>query len=240
MSSNFTGPLKNKVRTEGPRKWQSGLPIGSETGSYIHEKWDFVKPSDLDTTNDWTVVKDSSAAVAVATDADGGAITLTSEATTDDDGASIQSVQNCFSLSSGKQLWFDCRVKVSDADDMDMFIGLSDTFATNPEAVLADDDKLGFQIDDGDESILCKSEKNGTETSTDSGEDAADDTYVRLSMHYDGAGQVKYYINEGLKATHTTNLPDDLQLCISAMELSGSDSGTKSMTVDYIEIWQER
>ncbi len=43
----------------------------------------------LDSTNDWTVVKDSSAAAAILADTVGGVVKLSSQATTDNDGASI-------------------------------------------------------------------------------------------------------------------------------------------------------
>jgi hypothetical protein len=41
-------------------------------------------------------------------------------------------------------------------------------------------------------------------------------------------------------ATHTANLPDDENLAIGAMELSGSATGTKSMTIDYLMAVQNR
>lgn len=239
MASHFTGPLLGQNKKSGSREWYSERPLDNDP-DFIHERWDFVKPSDLDTTNDWTVVKDTGAAVAVAADEDGGAITLTSAATTDNDGSSIQSVQNVFSLSSGKQVWLEGRLKISDADQMDVYFGFSDTFATNPEAVLTDDDKCGFQIDDGSASILAKSEKNGTETSTDTGKDAVDNTYVTLGLHWDGVSSVKYFVDGERVAAHTTNIPDDLQLAIAVMELSGDATGTKSMTLDYIDVMQER
>ena len=44
----------------------------------------------VDTTNDWTVVKDSGATVAIVADTVGGELGLTSAGTTDNDGASIQ------------------------------------------------------------------------------------------------------------------------------------------------------
>ena len=53
----------------------------------------------LDNTNDWTVVKDSGASAAIAADVVGGAVTLSSTATTDNDGASIQG-NEIFSVAS--------------------------------------------------------------------------------------------------------------------------------------------
>lgn len=239
MSAHFTGPLLNKENNNGSRVRYSNKPLSNEPG-YIRYMWDWVNPSEYDSTNDWVQIKDTGASVAVGTDADGGTLVLTSTATTDNDGASIQSAQECFSLSSGKQLWFEARLQVSDADDMDVFVGLSDAFATNPEAVLTSADRCGFQIDDGNASILCKAEKNGTESSTDSAKDAADATNVVLSFYWDGKNKIEYSVDGALVATHTSNIPDDEQLAVALFELSGSATGTKSLTCDYIEVVQER
>ena len=101
-------------------------------------------------------------------------------------------------------------------------------------------DRIVFQVDDGDASILCKTEKDGTETSTDSGIDLADDTYVKLGIAVAGTGSAKFYINDLLVATHSANIPDDENLTIAAMSVSGSASGTRLTTLDYMMASQTR
>ena len=60
------------------------------------------------TTLRWTIVKDSGASAAIVADATGGEIALTSSATTENDGASIQGKQEIFSLPStaGDASWY--------------------------------------------------------------------------------------------------------------------------------------
>jgi hypothetical protein len=193
----------------------------------------------VDATNDWTVVKDSGAAVAIVADTVGGEVALTSTATTDDDGASIQG-NEVFAVAAGKDMWFETRIKCTDADQTDLCFGFTVNFATNPEAMLTAADRIVFEIDDGDASILCKTEKNGTETSTDSGIDLADNTYIKLGIAVSSTNAVYFYINNALVATHTTNIPDDENLTIAAMSVSGSDSGTRVTTIDYILAAQTR
>ena len=41
-------------------------------------------------------------------------------------------------------------------------------------------------------------------------------------------------IKDKLVATHSTNIPDDENLAIAAMSLSGSASGTRVTTIDYL------
>jgi hypothetical protein len=138
-------------------------------------------------------------------------------------------------LTAGKQTWFEARVKVSDADDVDMFVGLGITDTTP----LDTSDRVGFQILEGDASIKCITEKNSTETNTDSGSDAADATYVKLGFHYDGSSAVRFFINRSLCATHTTNIPDDEQLAITLLIVNGA-VGNDTLTIDYIYCAQER
>jgi hypothetical protein len=79
---------------------------------------------------------------------------LTSTATTDNDGASIQAGVASFARTSGKKLWFECRVKVSDIDS-DLFVGLSEVIATNPEDVLgATIHKIGIAVQSDNDSGL--------------------------------------------------------------------------------------
>ena len=187
----------------------------------------------FNSTNDWTVVKDSGATVALVADAVGGELALTSTATTDNDGASIQG-NEIFAVAADKNIYFQTRIKCTDADQTDLCAGLSVNFATNPEAMLTAADRIVFQVDDGNASILCKTEKDGTETSTDSGIDLVDATYILLAFSVNGTGAVKFYINSTLVATHGTNIPDDENMTVAAMSLSGNATGTRITTLDYI------
>lgn len=187
----------------------------------------------LDSTNDWTVIKDSGATAAIAADAIGGRLALTSAATTDDDGASIQG-NEIFRVATGRTIWFETKLQCNDADQTDICAGFTVNFATDPENMLEAADRICFQVDDGDASILCKTEKSGTETSTDSGVDLEDATDTRLSILVDGTSSVKFYINRQLVASHTTNIPDDENLTIAAMSVSGSATGTRATSIDYM------
>ena len=124
---------------------------------------------------------------------------------------------------------------------MDICVGLTvNPLATNPEAMLAAADRIVFQVNDGDSNILCKTEKDGTETSTDSGIDIASGTAVTPpGFHVTNTSSVEFLVNRLLVATHTANIPDDENMTIGAMEL-GSATVTKSMSVDYLFASQTR
>ena len=147
----------------------------------------------LDSTNDWTVVKDSSASGYRKKDVVNGAVTLSSQATTDNDGASIQG-NEIFALSSTRDIWLETKITPTDAEGnaMDICIGLTVNFATNPENMLTATDRIVFQVDDGDSNIDCVTEKDGTATTTDSGVDIASGTAVTLGFHVKGTGSVEF------------------------------------------------
>lgn len=189
-------------------------------------------------TNDWTVVKDTTASAAISADAVNGILALTSTATTDNNGASIQG-NEIFKVAAGRTMWFATRLQCNDADQTDICAGFTVNFATNPEAMLAAADRICFQINDGNASILCKTEAGGTETSTDSGVDLVDSTDVDLAILVESTGSVKFFVNDKLRSTHTTNITAT-ELTVGVMSVSGSASGTRATLVDYVLAAQTR
>ena len=245
MAVHFTGPILFAGK-DGNRKWFNNLPI-DKNPDYVVYFDDFTGIA-LDTTNDWTLIKDSSATAALGADIESGTLVLTSQATTDNSGGSVQG-NEIFKIatgSTGRDIWFETKLKVGDSEGsaIDLCVVLTVNFATNPEAMLTAADRIVFQVDDGDTNIDCVTEKDGTATTTDSGVDISDDTYVTLSFKVSGKNRssaiVEFFVNRNLVATHTTNIPDDENLAIGVMELSGSATGTKSATVDYLFAAQDR
>ena len=200
----------------------------------------------LDATNDWTVVKDSGATVALQADALNGVVDLTSAATTDNDGSSIQG-NEIWGLPStaGEKLYFEARFQISDADQMDVFIGVCENFATNPEAIFTASNRIGFQIDDGDATPHLITESSDSETDTTlSGttydlSDATDVTVSFVATKGTSTDVVDFYINRTKVGTHTTNVPT-ANMTQAAAEVSGNATGTKSMSIDYIMVAQDR
>lgn len=237
MASRFTGPLRHASKERGDKRQRSEADIAwTNKLDLVSEFYDFRK---YDDTDNFTTIKDSGASVDVAADADSGVLELTSDATTENDGASVQEGAQTWRLSSGKRAWVQAKCKVADADEVDAFIGASVAFTTNPEALESAADRIGFRVADGDASIVCVSEKDGTETATDSGVDLSDDTYVELGIYWSGAA-AEFYVNGQKVATHTTNNPDDENMALAAYQISGSDSGTQKMSIDYLAACQER
>lgn len=236
-TSHISGPfLYRTAGAEREREWYEDMPIGNDLDFF--SLFDDFEKVDDDQTNDWTVVKDTGASVGIVADKAGGELALTSTATTDNDGASIQG-NEVFLPAAGKDIWFEARVKKSDADQSDLFVGLCENFATNPEACLTASNRIGFQIDDGNASILAKSEKADTETSMDTEQDSADATYVKLGFHVVGLDKIEFFVNRVKRATITTNIPI-VEMAVAAFHLSGDANGTHVATLDYVFAMQTR
>lgn len=223
-----------------PRAVFSNMPIGGfmEIRDYHMFVDDFYG---FDAVEVWEVVKDSSASADVQADQENGVVQISSQTTTENDGGLIQALNTSFLVKSGKKLWFEARVKVSDADQCDMFVGLANTASTNPEAVVAEGlARVGFELVDGAADIKYVVDNDTAATKTDSGQDASDDTWVKLGFRTDG-GSVRFYVDD----SHVGNA--DIPSAISAVTLgpaffglSGNTTGTHTRSIDYVIAVQER
>ena len=202
----------------------------------------------LDATHNWTIVKDSSATAAVVADSLNGEVNLTSANTTDNDGASIQAKQESFALptTAGNKLYFETRVKISDATQTDFLVGFTETFATNPENALLSSNVIGFVKVDGSAIVKGTTESGDTQTLVEFADTTKstmeNDTYVTLGLvatKNDSTNKVQFYINRNLVGTSTTNIPT-ANMKVMAMSVSGDATGQKVTTFDYIMAAQDR
>jgi hypothetical protein len=174
-------------------------------------------------------------AAITSTDLAGGVLKIVNDAA-DDDSVELQWNAENFKAVANKPLWFETRVKVSDATQSDLTIGLC---ITDTSLITAMSDGIYFRKNDGDAKILTLTEKNATETQTDTGLTMADDTWVKLGFFWDGSASVFFYVDGVLKATHTTNIVDDEELAVSIAFRNG-EAVAKTAYVDYVKCCQVR
>lgn len=154
------------------------------------------------------------------TDVLGGALQIN----TDGDDNDVTNVQTgeYVQLAAGRNFTFFAEMAVADISEAEIFVGcaISDT-----TLLAGATDLFGFYCQNNTD-LYAITRKNGSaseelgsgtsgETKTDTGVDLADTTYVRLCINVEGTGKIKFYVNEDLVATHTTNIPDDELLAIS-------------------------
>lgn len=229
MAVHFTGPILYSGMN-APGTWWKDLPTTTNPDyTVLMDDFNLVA---IDSTNNWTVVKDSGASVGIVADMVNGYVALTSTATTDNDGASIQG-NEVFLPAAGKEIWFETRLQNNKVDQTDICVGLTQNFATNPENMLTASNRIVFQIDDGSAAIICKTEATDTETSTTTSVSLTNDVDTVLGFHVVGVSYVEFYINRRLVATHTTNIPAT-EMAVAAMSLSGDNLGTRATELDYL------
>jgi hypothetical protein len=205
-----------------------GMPSPTKFHSYM-EDFDYY------VAGDWTVTETDAGATQALTDGDGGLLLITNTAA-DNDLVALQKKGESFRFSSGKQLYFEARFKVSDATQSDLSIGLQIT-DTSPLDIT---DGVFFLKADGSTSVSFLVEKNNTATTTAAVATMADDTFITLGFNYDGGSVMQYCVNGVVAGTSAvTNLPDDEDLTIS-FAIQNGEAVAKTMTVDYIFAAKER
>ena len=231
--TSFTGPVKNRERFDGPRAWFSNLPSGIEP-DLVEYYNDFLFAQNY-AAADWVVTETQAGATqAIAADVVGGALALVNSAA-DDDVNQLQSAEEWFKLTTGKKAWFECKFKVSDATQSDLFVG----FATTDTTIIAGTtDSVGFRKSDGSTTLQSLTEDNTTET-TNTAATMADDTYVTVGFYWDGQSAVRFFVNRALTATHTTNVEVTNKLALTLC-LQNGEAVAKTLTVDYVYVAMER
>ena len=190
------------------------------------------------TAADWiitTVETSGGNATEVLADEIGGVLLVTND-DGDNEEDEFQKNGEAYKLAAGKPLWFEAKIKISDATESDLIVGLCITDTT---AIAAVTDGVYFLKDDDDTNIDYHCEKNSTDTSGDTSVDIVAATYNRYGIHFDGAGTVSYWLDGVQVASSTTNIPDDEELCITFGLMNGTGAA-KTLSIDYIRCVQVR
>lgn len=261
--TNLTGPLINDVLTGGPRASRTKAPFSTTDSEYFVFFDDFlfdVVTISAAVHSVWTTIVDASGTTLKLADAPYGVLQMTAGATTENAGSSIQMVNESFDFSSGNEGWFETKVMLTDADQTDVFLGFTITFATAPENAVLAADRIGFELIDGAATWQCVTERTGVETrvvcnGTDidgllsvapstsaidltSNVDPDDAAWQKLAIHVsntndNGGGLVEFYIDDVKVCSTITNIPDDEYLSVAAFQLNG-EVAQNDLYIDYI------
>lgn len=211
--------------------------------SYVAVLDDFYTWND----SDGYVATQATAGTVAAVAAVGGAIDLDSNSTTPGQGIQVQSLLRFPAPSAGKKIWFETRLKVTDAiGGAQIFAGLSvaDTTIFASGAVSASD-FVGFVQDAAD--IAAASGKVRLQSSSGtvaegSTIDLVEDTFIDLGFRVNGVSSVDVYVNGALTQTvdiSGTNVAPETDLAISFVCQS---DGTVDpiMRVDWVRAVAQR
>lgn len=194
---------------------------------------------------DWVISETGSGTRAVG-NIDGGVLVITNAAADDDrnflqwSGNTSATVVETWKWESGKAMWFKARLKISDATESDLVIGLQITDTAPLDAT----DGLFFIKADGSTTLNFRAEKNDTASTVTTGT-LANDTWFTVGFAYlpdlQGAPVMNVYFNDVRVGSLTTftNFPDDEELTISFGIQNGTDAA-KVLSLDYIFVSKSR
>lgn len=192
--------------------------------------------------NQWVITEVGSGTRAVG-NADGGVLVITNAASDDDhnylqwSGVTGSTTAETFLWEAAKSMWFKTRLKVSDATQSDLVIGLQIT-DTSPLDVT---DGLFFIKADGSTSLTFRAEKNDTASTVTTGT-VVSDTYFTCGFWWnaeDGTLRVYFNGNRVGNLTTTSNFPDDEELTLS-IAIQNGDGNARSMSLDYLFVSKQR
>ena len=205
-------------------------PVAQNLVTYYDDFFSYVA-------GDWTVTETQAGATQALTAGSGGLLLVTNSAA-DDDIVALQKNPAMLLLDSGKQTWFSSHFKVSDATQSDIVIGLQ-VVDTTPLDVT---DGIYFLKADGaaTASIVCRKNATTGSTSASSVATLADDTFIQLDWYYDGEGYLFYAVNGmvGGSLSVASYFPDTT-LTVS-FAIQNGEAVAKTMTVDWVGVWQQR
>ena len=173
----------------------------------------------------------------------GGQLLITND-NADNDLDFFQLKGEAFRFDSTKRMFFSSRLKVNDATQSDLVMGLQITDTTSLDVtdgiffIKGDaDTQPDFIIEKDNSSTLSVLEMNAME----------DDTFVTLSFEYDPldvatGGPVFRVYQDNVQVgeiTGTTNAPDDEDLTIS-FGIQNGEAAAKTLTIDFILAAVER
>lgn len=213
------------VISDSDRDWRWYDAFGPDVAKYITE---FASLPVDDTTGDPSefvnTITEAGAgdSTAVMTDEPGGALLITTAAA-ENDGYRMQlgggGGGEWVQFNGPYPTVFSAKVKINDADQTDLFIGLT---VTDTDALGAVTDGMYFRSVDGSATIYFVMEKDSVESATAVGT-LLDDTWMRLEFYYDG-DDVMVYVDDVLVATIAdtdANFPDNEALRLTIEFLTG-------------------
>ena len=186
---------------------------------------------------EWTITATSagSGTSAISTpDVHGGQARITTAAN-ENDGIYAQTIGEVFLMDSSKKTWLKTRFQVGDATQSDLIVGLHSTDTTPHDATM----RFLFESVDGSAALYFNNDDNTTDSDSSTVATLADDTFVIVGAYYDGAGNIKLYLNDTHVTTMTSMTPPGAEMAVGFGYINGA-AGAETTDFDYLFVAQER
>ena len=228
-------------------KWFKDLPVDNNP-NFVCYKDDFIYNT-LPSAEWSTSIADGGAAAGISNEV-GGAVTLTSANTTDNNGIALVKTQNSFQAvaetkdstgavtNPGTVIWYEARIQNNDANATDYGTGLVETFTGTSGWRSAN--RISIESNNGEQFYrFVTKNASGTNQVQYTAYTITDSAYDTVGFRVDKAGKVEFFVNRVLAATVTSNInTDDMQMF--AASVSASASGQRVTKLDYISCTQNR
>ena len=228
-------------------KWFKDLPVDNNP-NYICYKDDFIYNT-LPSAEWSTSITDGGASAGISNEV-GGAVTLTSANTTDNNGLALVKTANTFQAvaevtdasgfvtNPGTVVWYEARIQNNDANATDYGTGLVETFTGTSGWRSAN--RISIESNNGEQFYrFVTKNADGTTQTQYTAYTITDSAYDTVGFRVDRAKNVQFFVNRTLAATHTANInTDDMQMF--AASVSASASGQRVTKLDYITATQNR
>jgi len=192
----------------------------------------------------WLVTFDVAPTIVIADGEPGGVLVITTGSNANDF-VSCQMNGEAWAVTSLKDIYYEIRMKLADSNDTRWIVGLCSTDVAGTtigpilDSIDGEGSMIGFvQNTDTGEDIGCILQNGGTGTTTDSGVDVSNDTFVTLGLHVRSNVGVEYFVNGTSVADVTANVPDADAVTLS-MEVH-SPTASSTLEVDYLSCAQVR
>lgn len=177
------------------------------SGGFIYEN-DFMGPIDVTDNDGWAIdLTGAVGSIGKEADAPGGVIQFADGGGNPDEGINAQLPNCCVLPAAGQKIYFEARIKVSEADEQ-WAIGLAEGGMTAAIAAGIFDDtvcKVMFGHHTGTaDKINTIISKDGEDDETADVADMTDTVWVKVGFILDGVTSVKFYVNGVLVETGTT------------------------------------
>lgn len=206
------------------------------SNSLVHQI--FTDFDDYDATQ-WTISETGTGTRAVG-NLENGILVITNGASNGDtnslqwSGVTNAATRTTFKLNTNRSYWYETMFKTSDANLSGVCMGLVST-NTTPFTSIADG--LYFYKASASTTLTIRSTASSVTTSANVGT-LANDTYVKVGLHFDGTNNIYYYLNDvrigTLIATPTT------ALLAPTMSIINGEAVAKVLSVDYINHISQR
>jgi len=226
----------------GPRGGQDILSARGQKCEYFDDFFTFDDGDDyIDTVTDAGTIE--------TTDAANGVLSIASGGTAQNE-SYVSSDIECFKFQTDKRLFFEARVKLTEAntDDANIIVGLSDTVAANSlldtggGPMASYDGAVFFKVIDGTV-WQFETSNAGVQTTNTSVGAYADDTWVKLGFLYDYNDGVTAIVTpyvDGVAGTAKNLTITGLEEMHILLGLKSGGANAEALLVDYVHIVTER